>query len=269
VIVAAGAGQSRNVLIRTDTDSDGLVSDNPTFDQLPPPYGASFTSGARVAAGDTDHSGTFNEVITAPGADAGTRNVRVYDDTGDPGTLLSDNGLDDSFVAFPGNGPAGAFVAFARTTEATYTDADTPLVIPDNGSANDPLQAEIRVPRSAGIVRDLDVFLGISHTFDQDLDVSLQHVGPGPTVNVTLFDDVGNNDDGIFVWLDDGASSGSIASVPDDPNDRAVTGSYATEPSFLAFYNGLDASGRWTLTIDDDSASNTGTLQQWSLRINY
>ena len=266
VIVSAGAGQSRNVLIRTDADfpPDGRVSDDPPFDQLPPPYGASFTSGVRVAAGDTDHSGSLVEVITAPGADAGTRNVKVYDDDGDSGVLLSDNGLDDFFVPFPGNGSPGAFVAFAQTTSATYTDTDTPLPIPDNGTPGDPLEAEIRVPRSAGIVRDLDVYLGISHTFDSDLDVGLTHSGGSGS----LFTKVGHNDDGIFVWLDDGAPT-NIASVPDDPNDHAVTGTYTTEPSILEFFNGQDASGRWILTVDDTSGSDVGTLQQWSLRIRY
>jgi subtilisin-like proprotein convertase family protein len=265
VIVSPASGQNRKVIVRTDTDGDGDVSDHPPFEQLPPPYGASFASGVRVAAGDTDHSGVFVEVITAPGADAGSKPVRVYDDNADPGFAISDNPLDDSFGAFPGN--VGVFVAFARAREAVYSDTDTPLPIPDGDAA--PLQAEIRVPRSAGIARDVDVFLNIRHTSNADLDVLLTHTSPDGVVFVKLFDDVPNNDDGFSVWLDDSDST-DIATVPDDPNDRPVTGIFNLEdPYLLSTFNARDASGRWTLTVEDDLATNVGSLQQWSLRIGY
>ncbi len=85
---------------------------------------------------------------------------------------------------------------------------------------------------------------------------------------MTLFTDVGNNDAGFLVWLSDDAAT-DIGSVPDDPNNRPVAGTFRPEtPGVLAFDN-VDASGTWTLSITDDSAGDFGTLQQWSLKITY
>jgi subtilisin-like proprotein convertase family protein len=267
VIVSPASGQNRNVVIRTDTDLDGKVSDNPPFDQLPPPYGATFASGVRVAAGDSDHSAFFAEVITAPGANAGSKPVKIYDDDGDPGSLISDNPLDDQFTAFPGS--FGEFVAFAGALSTVYSDTDTPLFIPDDGNPGDPLRAVINVPRSAGVVRDLDVALTISHTNNADLDVTLTHTGGGGTQVFSLFTDVGNNDDGFMVWLSDEAPT-DIGTAPDDPQDRPVAGTFTPEGgALLSTFDGVDASGTWTLTVDDDAIGDTGMLLQWSLKITY
>jgi subtilisin-like proprotein convertase family protein len=263
VIVSPASGANRNVVIRTDTDADGKVSDQPAFDELAPPYGAAYTGGVRVAAGDTDHSGALFEVVTAPGSGAGTKPVKIYDDDLDPGGLISDNPLDDQFTAFPG--AAGVYVAVARTSVAVYTDADTPILLPDATTTT----ATIQVPRSAGIIRDLDVFLGISHTFDADLDVTLTHTSGTGTQTVELFTDVGNNDDGFLVWLSD-ENSTDIATAPDDINDQAVVGRFKPESSaLLTAFDGVDASGAWTLTIVDDSGGDFGTLQQWTLKVIY
>jgi subtilisin-like proprotein convertase family protein len=267
VIVSAASGQNRNVVIRTDADNDGKVSDGPAFDQLPPPYGATFASGVRVAAGDSDHSGFYAEVLTAPGANAGSKPVKIYDDNSDSGPLLSDNPLDDQFISFSGS--FGVFVAFAVANSTTYSDTDTPIAIPDNGQTGDPLRATIQVPRSAGIIRDLDVSLSISHTFDADLDLTLKHTLGGTSQSVLLFDDVGSNDDGFRVWLDDQAQR-DIGTVLDDPQDLPVTGIFDPEGlATLSIFNGTDASGTWTLTVDDDATPDTGTLLQWSLKITY
>jgi subtilisin-like proprotein convertase family protein len=127
----------------------------------------------------------------------------------------------------------------------------------------------IHVPRSAGIVRDLDVFLGISHTFDADLDVTLTHTSGTGTQSIPLFADVGNNDNGFLVWLDD-ESAFEITLVPDDPSDSPVSGTFRPQaPAMLSTFDGIDASGTWTLGVTDDSAGDSGTLQEWDLRIRY
>jgi subtilisin-like proprotein convertase family protein len=261
VVVAPASGQNRKVVIRTDTDADGKVSDNPVFDQLPPPYGATFANGVRVAAGDTDHSGLFVEVVTAPGSDAGSKPVKIYDDDGDPGSLLSDSPVDDQFSAFPGT--AGVFVAVASTLVAVYADIHTPLPLPDLTTTT----TTIQVPRSAGIIRDVDVFLGISHTNDADLDASLKHEGGGVTTVISLLAGAGHNDDGFIVWLSDEAGT-DISAAPDAANDAPVAGTYRSAGPLGAFEN-EDASGKWTLSITDVSGGDTGTLQQWTLKIRY
>jgi subtilisin-like proprotein convertase family protein len=114
----------------------------------------------------------------------------------------------------------------------------------------------IVVPPGAGIIRDLNVQLSISHSFNADLDVVLTHVASG--TSAVLFTDVGNNDDGFLVQLDD-ASGNDIGGIADDPNDRAISGTFNPEgTALLAAFNGIDASGEWRLSITDDSVGDTG-----------
>jgi len=119
------------------------------------------------------------EIVTAPGSDAGSKPVKICDDNVDAGVPVSDNALDDQFGAF--SGAPGVYVAVARTSRAVYAEAHTPLSIPDAPT----MTTTIQVPRSAGIIRDVDVVLGISHTFDADLDVDLTHASGTWTLTIT------------------------------------------------------------------------------------
>jgi hypothetical protein len=90
--------------------------------------------------------------------------------------------------------------------------------------------------------------------------------GPHPRAR---HDDVGNNDNGFLVWLNDEAGS-DIGTVPDDPSDSPVAGTFRPEsPHSLSTFDGVDASRTWTLSVTDDTTADTGTLQQWSLKISY
>src|SRR5205085_2629228 len=116
IITGPGAGGGPHVKIFTDTNNNGQVSDNALFDQFFA-YGM-FSGGVRVAAGDTDNSGFFSEVITGAGPTGGPL-IKIYDDNGDAGSLISDNPLGDQFFAYPGAYSAGVFVAFGKVTNAT------------------------------------------------------------------------------------------------------------------------------------------------------
>ncbi len=223
--------------IFSDSDSDGQVSDNPLFDEFFA-YG-SFTGGVRVAAGDTDISSiSFVEVLTGPGAGGGPH-VKIYDDNGDPGILLSDNATSHEFFAYEGGYDRGVFLAFGKVNNSRFTLAGGSRAIADNGLVGDPLNVSIFVPSSAGMVRDLEVSLFIQHTSNSDLDVTLTHMLSG--TSVILFRDVGNNDDGLFIRLTDAAVT-DIGSVADDPNDRAVAGSF--NPEGTALLAAFDCAGR-------------------------
>ena len=266
VIVSPGAssGPPRAVVIRTDTDADGDVSDNAAAESFFA-YGSTWRSGIRVAAADTDHSGFFAEVLTAPGASAGIKHVKIYDDqASDADFLISNNALDHSFASMPKSvGSAGAYVTLVRVTAMSYAFRGFPSSIPDPGT----LVSELPVPVSAGLIRDLDVSLNISHAFDSDLDVALVHVPSG--ITVPLFTDVGSNDDGFIIRLNDEAGT-DIGTVPDDANDRAVTGTFNPEAAaVLSAFDGLDASGVWQLVVTDDAAALSGVLMSWSLHVTY
>lgn len=260
-LIVAPAKGKRKVQIRTDEDADGLVSDSGPFDQFFP-YGAAFAGGVRVAAGDTDASGTFVEVITAAGKEAGSRPVKIWDDDADPGTFISDNPRDDEFTGMPANVTAGAFVAFAKVQTGTFPYDGSPVPIPDSGTTS----ADIRVPKSAGLLRDLNVFLGISHSFDGDLDVTLTHIKSGTVV--TLFTDVGGTDEGFMVILDDEA--GTDIGTANNPSDGPITGPFnPEEAALLTAFDGLDASGTWRLTMTDDAGGDIGTLFAWTLDVTF
>jgi subtilisin-like proprotein convertase family protein len=261
------ASGARKVRILTDATAgpgatDGLVGDNPEFESFFV-YGSSYTGGVRVGQGDSDGSGSLTEVLTEPGTGAGSRPLKIYDDSADANGFLSDNPREDQFVAFPGSVTKGAFVAFGKVQSGVFTFPGLAQTIFDNSSTI----FEFTVPRSAGIIRDLDVGLSIAHSFDSDLDVTLTHIPTGHSL--ALFTDCGHNDDGFIIRLSD-ESGTDICAVADDPNDHAVTGNLKPEaPAALGTFDGEDASGRWRLVITDDSASDSGTLFGWTLFVAF
>ena len=260
IITGPGAGGGPQVRIFSDLNGNGRVSDDATFDEFFA-YGA-FYGGVRVAAGDTDNSGSLVEVVTAAGP-GGSPHVRIFDDNGDAGTLLSDNPTDDEFFAFDPAWSGGVFVAVGIFRRAAFTFVANPTNIPDNGT----VAFYMCLPPGAGIVRDLDVGLGISHSFNADLDVALSHVSTG--TGLSLFTDIGNDDDGLLIRLSDEAGV-DIAAAPDSPSDAAVVGTFRPEaPAALSAFDGEDASGCWRLTVIDDAAADTGVLFDWTLYIAF
>ena len=120
---------------------------------------------------------------------------------------------------------------------------------------------------------DLDLNTFIDHTFAADLDITLTSPA-GTTVTITTDNGAGN--DNVFagtLWDNSANPSGVL---PYTTNNGIVTDNayvnltlaspLTPEESFGAF-KGEDPNGVWTLTISDDLASETGTLNSWSLDI--
>jgi subtilisin-like proprotein convertase family protein len=255
VAPASGTGKVR---ILTDSNSNGTMSDDPEFESFFP-YGASYAGGVRVAQGDTDGSSFFTEVLTEPGTGAGTRQLKIYDDTADAGAFLTDNPLADAFTAFPATVTAGAFVAFGKVTNGVFTLSSFPQTIPDLGVLN----TSITVPKSAGLIRDLDVGINLFHSFDGDLDVTLTHVPTG--TSVILFQDVGGTNEGFNIRLNDEAGT-DISGASNPKLDGMINGTFNPGgAALLSAFDGQDASGVWRLSITDDSGGDTGTLFGWTM----
>jgi hypothetical protein len=263
LVIAPAAGKGK-VVVRTDTDADGRVFDNPASESFYP-YGSGWSKGVRLGAGDSDHSGSFVEVFTAPAALAGRKAVRIYDDTLDPGAVLHDNPITQAFRAFPTSVKAGAYVALGRVNVKRYMSPTTATAIPDPGTAT----SNLWIPSSAGRIRNLTVILNLTHTFDADLDVTLTHVTTG--TSVSLFTDAGGSGDGFLVLLNDGAGT-DIASVVPATSDTTISGTFRPEaPATLATFaaGNPDASGLWRLTVTDDFAAFSGTISSWGLDVVY
>lgn len=248
------------VAIFSDVNADGMVFDNPVFDTLRP-AGAGFAKGATVAAGDTDNSGSFVEVIAAPGTARGNT-VRIFDDSLDMGNLLSDD-TPLSFAAFANSFTGGINVAFGKVRSETVTQGGFPQTILNLGA----IQSSTIVSAGAGIVRDIDVSLDIVHSFDGDLDVTLTHISSGRTI--TLFTDVGGTNEGFIIRLNDEAGT-DIGAATNAKIDGVISGQFnPIGAALLSIFDGVDASGEWRLAVTDDSGGDSGTLFSWSLHITY
>ncbi len=131
--------------------------------------------------------------------------------------------------------------------------------IPD-GSSGD---FSLTIPESAGIIKEIEVVLFIKHPFSDEIKAELYYPGKG---SLTLFDGVGGQGDGIFVHLDDDADT-DIGKVP----YGTVEGRFNLQGSstFASFFNGLDASKTWTLTVSDKAKLDAGTLISWGIYIVY
>ena len=107
------------------------------------------------------------------------------------------------------------------------------------------------------IVSDVNVGLNITHSYINDLKVSLRH--PDNTV-VKLIDRICGSQDGINATLTDGFGPVSCS--------NPVTGSFdPTEP--LSVLNSKSTSGNWTLEFQDFYNGDTGTVNSWSLNVCY
>jgi subtilisin-like proprotein convertase family protein len=153
-----------------------------------------------------------------------------------------------------GNGsPGQAEVSAIVTNIIEYPSSDVPVNILDNTTVFSTIEIT-----DEGIVRDLDVALDITHTWDSDLDVFL--TAPDGT-RVELFSGVGDNGDNFEqTRLDDEATESITTGV------APFTGSYRPMGR-LSDLDGLEITGTWTLEISDNFDGDPGVLNAWSLFI--
>jgi len=136
--------------------------------------------------------------------------------------------------------------------------------------------------RDPGLIKDINVTIGMSHTWVGDLVFKL--VGPTGQV-VTLMsrpgyaevaDDgsgcCGNSADFVFanrIGFDDEAAGDAEVLI-----GNPVSGSYRPNPGAaggpnLSAFDGTNMLGVWTLYIGDGAGGDLGVLDYWSLTIEY
>ncbi|MCB1009234.1 MAG: IPTL-CTERM sorting domain-containing protein [Acidobacteria bacterium] len=138
----------------------------------------------------------------------------------------------------------------------TYTSTDVPQTIPTGPGL---VSSTITVPGNPRIA-DLDVSIELNHTFMPDLDVHLR--SPAGNDN-GLFTDIGSSTQTpMNLTLDDEAG------IPIGLYTVVSGMTYQPELAYrLAWFDGEDAGGTWTLDLRDDAAGNGGTLTGWSIRV--
>ncbi|MFH1842315.1 MAG: proprotein convertase P-domain-containing protein [bacterium] len=133
-------------------------------------------------------------------------------------------------------------VDFALTPVFVHDVCNSPaLSIPDNSPIG---VSDVNGVASEGIVSEVKLFLDVSHTYIGDLIVTL--TSPTGTM-VTVHNRSGASADDIFGWY---------------PDQLEPAGS-------LADFTGEEMLGDWTLTVSDHVSYDTGTLNEWCLRITY
>jgi subtilisin-like proprotein convertase family protein len=161
------------------------------------------------------------------------------------------------------------------TATATITPTQTPgpggpycqspnLAIPDNNATG--VTNDISVPASLTI-SDLNVDVGITHTWVGDLIVRITHVDTGtsaiiidrPGVPATTF---GCGNDNIQATLDDQAALPVETQCNGTP--PAINGTFQPNNP-LSVFNGQSTLGTWRITVSDNASSDIGTLDSWCL----
>ena len=176
--------------------------------------------------------------------------------------------------ALPANN--GTLTNFALTgTSSNWTQPGAPVT---GDGTNFDIQYSVDLPKdisasgtpivtstlefpNAGTITDIEVYnLDVDHTYIQDLRIKLK--SPSGTERI-LLNQICGDFDNILLSLDD-ESPNTYASIPCPPN-----GSDYQPNQTLATFDGENAQGTWTLTIEDLVNQDGGMLQNWGLGIDF
>lgn len=138
----------------------------------------------------------------------------------------------------------------------SFASADVPMTIPSAGVAT--ITSTINIP-SGATISDVNVTLGVSHTWINDLSATL--TSPSGT-EVKLFTHPCTNASilNIAATFDD---AGSVVVCGTNPG---ISGTVKAQESLSAF-NGQNSGGVWTLVIEDGADQDGGSLNSWSMNI--
>jgi uncharacterized repeat protein (TIGR01451 family) len=190
----------------------------------------------------------------------GVWTLTVHDDAGgDTGTL---NGWSVNLTTLAS--------PFAAVTTGPIASTDTPIAIPSTAPPT-VISSTINVAGADNFLTDVELFTDIAHTWNDDLDITLQ--SPAGTL-ATLTTDNGGGNDNVFAgttWSDDANPGGQVPYTTNDGlvTDRAYVNDVAATPlvpeEAFGVFAGEDPNGDWVLTISDDANLDGGSLDAWSL----
>ena len=153
---------------------------------------------------------------------------------------------------------AYTFVTGILTCDQTFTATDfsnASIASVANSSASVPLTIT-----GGYTIGDINVNMNITHTYVQDMTISLQ--GPasiGSPIIILLQEPCGDNDN-INCTMDD------IGGIPACSGNPSISGLIAPFDS-LSSLNSLPADGEWTLLIDDPYNGDGGSVNLFSINL--
>jgi subtilisin-like proprotein convertase family protein len=153
----------------------------------------------------------------------------------------------------------GGYFSFTtgQTHVATLVSADTPRAIPDNNPTG--VTSTIAVADTS-IVQDVNVTVNITHTYDHDLTLSLTTPANTP---ITLAAARGGSSNNFTNTVFD-----DEAALPISSGSAPFTGSFRPE-QLLASADGLSGAGNWRFKVVDGASQDTGTINNWTLKLTY
>ncbi len=156
-------------------------------------------------------------------------------------------------------------LAGQKKPSGPVTIASSPgLAIPDGQdyyvTPGAPVTDTITVSGGPTSVSRVTVVINVSHTFVSDLHISLTSPS-GTTIYLWYEEDYGCNN--ILSTFDDSAAK-SITTV--DATDEPFAGTYRPRDP-LSTFNGQNANGSWTMTVQDFANGDIGVFNTWSLHI--
>jgi len=210
--------------------------------------GCATVEGTVTLGGESDHSGILVEAIPGGGSTvtdanghyelsglyAGTYTIRASKQGW--GTAQVEVTLTD----------CGTVTADAMELEPIATEqfCNQPgVAIPDNDPSGISDVMGIAMDPST-LISGVEVYVDITHTWQGDLIVNL--TSPSGTT-VTLHNRTGGSDDNIQGWY------------PSELTPEGDLGAFIGEP----------AAGDWTLWVSDNAGADTGTLNEWCLKLIY
>ncbi len=172
--------------------------------------------------------------------------------------------LTQAECAAAGGNYLGDNTACTTPGQTTVYNASPALAVPDNNPTG--VTHQINVPNSATIA-DLDVDLGVTHTWVGDLIVTITHnattvtIVDRPGVPASTF---GCSQDNYNIIVDDEGAGGPIEALC---NALMVSPPNYVPNNPLSVFDGMNSSGAWTITISDLAGGDVGTLDTWSLHV--
>ncbi len=167
---------------------------------------------------------------------------------------LAGNPMDQNANGVNGENPGDRFTltrTLATPTTQTFSAGGLPLAIRDLTTTT----AKLAINQDITIA-DVNVRFSISHTYDSDLVIRL--VGPGGQ-SATLVNRRGGSANNFNATTIDDESATSIAN-----GAAPFSGTYRPETTLTTF-DGLNARGTWSLTVQDTARQDTGSLTAFSL----
>jgi subtilisin-like proprotein convertase family protein len=207
-----------------------------------------FSPFTKILAAATHGRGIW-EILTAPppGQIFGT----IYHDANANGTQNPGEPGLPGWTVFRDDNNNGAIDNYGS---AIISATGLPTPIPDNST----ITSNLVVSGLLGAITDVNVTLNITHPFVGNLVVSLTN--PAGTT-VTLFANIGGSGNNFTsTTLDDEAATPITSASP------PYTGSFQPQ-QFLVAMDAQLPNGTWTLTVSDTMATNSGTLNSWSIQV--